>query len=284
MLYKVIVSICMNISLLIVLAMVLTKIRFVRELLFNEEYMDDERESEYGCIDERVEKEEQNGKILLPRHLKIWWNQFLLGLIFALFCIISDYIGIQVEGAIPNARVIGVLSAGFLGGPISGMTTAVLAAIHRYVILPERISTMACVISALVHGVAASVIGYRYKGNKQYSNRFLLMTTFAAEAFHMGLILVITRPFSQAIEIVEIVLVPMVIINSVGMVIFFSVFKSIYNQADLEAAANVSLALRTAERCIPYLGDAEINPDSMNQIMKIILSEYRCVGVAIIKD
>lgn len=284
MLYKVIVSICMNISLLIVLAMVLTKIRFVRELLFNEEYMDDERESEYGCIDERAEKEEQNGKILLPRHLKIWWNQFLLGLIFALFCIISDYIGIQVEGAIPNARVIGVLSAGFLGGPISGMTTAVLAAIHRYVILPERISTMACVISALVHGVAASVIGYRYKGNKQYSNRFLLMTTFAAEAFHMGLILVITRPFSQAIEIVEVVLVPMVIINSVGMVIFFSVFKSIYNQADLEAAANVSLALRTAERCIPYLGDAEINPDSMNQIMKIILSEYRCVGVAIIKD
>lgn len=284
MLNEVIISVCMNISLLIVLAMVLTKIRFVRELLFNEEYMDDERESEYCDIDEKAENKEKKRNTFLSGHLKIWWNQFLLGLIFAVFCIISDYIGIQVEGAIPNARVIGVLSAGFLGGPISGMTTAVLAAIHRYMILPERISTVACVISALVHGVAASIIGYRCKGSKQYTNRFLLFTTFAAEAFHMGLILILTRPFSQAVEIVEIVLVPMVIINSFGMVIFFSVFKSIYNQADLEAAANVSLALRTAERCIPYLADAETNAESMNQILKIILSEYRCVGAAIIKD
>ncbi|WP_448860907.1 LytS/YhcK type 5TM receptor domain-containing protein [Clostridium sp.] len=278
MLYDVIMSVCMNISLLIVLAMILTKFQFVKELLFNEEYMDEEREPGQKCVGGKKVKTE------IPRHWSIGWNQFLLGLIFAVFCIISDYIGIQVEGAIPNARVIGVLSAGFLGGPIAGMTTAVLAAIHRYVILPERISTVACVISALVHGVMASIIGYRHKERKEYSNRFLLLTTFAAEAFHMGLILVMTRPFWQAVEIVKIVLVPMVIINSFGMVIFFSVFKSIFNQADLEAAANVSLALRTAERCIPYLADAETNPESMDQILKIILSEYGCVGAAIIRE
>ena len=126
MLYDVIMSVCMNISLLIVLAMILTKFQFVKELLFNEEYMDEEREPGQKCVGGKKVKTE------IPRHWSIGWNQFLLGLIFAVFCIISDYIGIQVEGAIPNARVIGVLSAGFLGGPIAGMTTAVLAAIHFF--------------------------------------------------------------------------------------------------------------------------------------------------------
>ena len=50
MLYDVIMSVCMNISLLIVLAMILTKFRFVRELLFNEEDMDEERELEPGGV------------------------------------------------------------------------------------------------------------------------------------------------------------------------------------------------------------------------------------------
>ena len=260
MLYDVIMSICMNISLLIVLALILTKLEFVQELLLSE---DAETEDVQG-------QQTRRGK------------QLVLGAIFGLFCIVSDYIGIQVEGAIPNARVIGVLSAGFLGGPVSGITTAVIASIHRYVIFPERISTVACVLSAMLHGVLGSYIGYRHRRDKQYSNLFLLLVTFLAEAVHMGLILLLTRPFSAAVEIVKIVLVPMVIINSFGMVIFFSVFKSIFNKEDLKVAANVSLALRTAERCTPYLKDAETNPESMQQIIEIIMSEYRCAGVAVI--
>lgn len=261
--YDVIMSVCMNISLLIVLALLLTKMEFVREILLNEE----DGESE--------------GKAVSHRKLA---NQLVLGGIFGIFCIISDYIGIQVKGAIPNARVIGVLSAGFLGGPVSGMLTAVIASVHRYMIFPERISTVACVISAMIHGVMGSYIGFRRQNEKQYSNWFLLAVTFVAEAIHMGLILILTRPLVEAFEIVEIVLVPMVIINSFGMVIFFSVFKSIFNEADLKVAANVSLALRTTERCTPYLADAETNRKSMQQMIEIIMSEYRCVGVAVIWD
>lgn len=258
----VVFNICMNISLLIVLALLMTKIPFVQEILLNEEY-------------------EETGKEGQWRRLR---NQIVLGLIFAGFCVISDYIGIQVEGAIPNARVIGVLSAGYLGGPVSGMITAILASIHRYIIFPERISTVACVISAMIHGVFASYVGYRRRNYKQYSNVFLLLTTFLAEAVHMCLILILSRPLRDAVQIVEIVLVPMVLINSVGMVIFFSIFKTIFNKEDLQVAANVSLALRTTERCTPFLSDAETNPESMAQIIEIIMSEYRCVGVAVIRD
>lgn len=266
MLWDVIYSICFNICLLVVLAFLMTKMSFVQRLLLNKDDVSDE-----------AGKESSDGPVS---------DKLILGLIFGVFCIISDYIGIQVTGALPNARVIGVLSAGFLGGPISGVVTTVIACIHRYVIFPERISTVACVLSAMIHGAIGCVIGYRRRGNRQYSNRFLLMITFVSELIHVAMILLLTRPFSEAVEIVEKVIVPMVIINSVGMVIFFNVFKSIFNTEDLKVASKVSLAMRTAERCTPFLAHVSLGgwPDaeSCQKMIDIIMEEYRCRGVAMI--
>lgn len=264
MLLDVIYSICFNICLLVVLAFMMTKMDFVQRLLLNEEGGSEEGRGE-----------------------NVWqrlWEKVLLGVIFGVFCIISDYIGIQVTGALPNARVIGVLSAGFLGGPVSGFITTVIAAAHRYLIFPERISTVACVLSAIIHGIIGSFIGWKKKGNRQYSNTFLLGVTFISEMIHIVLILLLTRPFDAAVEIVKIVIVPMVIINSVGMVIFFNVFKSIFNTEDLKVASKVSQSMRIAERCTPYLGDVETDPKSAGKIIDIIMEEYHCQGAALIDD
>ena len=284
MLLDVIYSICFNICLLVVLAFMMTKMDFVQRLLLNEEGGSEEGRGE--SVWQRI------------------WEKVLLGVIFGVFCIISDYIGIQVTGALPNARVIGVLSAGFLGGPVSGFITTVIAAAHRYLIFPERISTVACVLSAIIHGLIGSFIGWKKKGNRQYSNTFLLGVTFISEMIHIVLILLLTRPFDAAVEIVKIVIipmliinsvgmvisivkiviVPMVIINSVGMVIFFNVFKSIFNTEDLKVASKVSLAMRTAERCTPYLGSVENDRKTAGKIIDIIMEEYHCQGAALIDD
>lgn len=264
MLLDVIYSICFNICLLVVLAFMMTKMDFVQRLLLNEEGGSEEGRGE--SVWQRI------------------WEKVLLGVIFGVFCIISDYIGIQVTGALPNARVIGVLSAGFLGGPVSGFITTVIAATHRYLIFPERISTVACVLSAIIHGLIGSFIGWKKKGNRQYSNTFLLGVTFISEMIHIVLILLLTRPFDAAVEIVKIVIVPMVIINSVGMVIFFNVFKSIFNTEDLKVASKVSQSMRIAERCTPYLGDVETDPKSAGKIIDIIMEEYHCQGAALIDD
>ncbi len=264
MLLDVIYSICFNICLLVVLAFMMTKMDFVQRLLLNEE----------------GGSEEGRGESVWQR----LWEKVLLGVIFGVFCIISDYIGIQVTGALPNARVIGVLSAGFLGGPVSGFITTMIAATHRYLIFPERISTVACVLSAIIHGLIGSFIGWKKKGNRQYSNTFLLGVTFISEMIHIVLILLLTRPFDAAVDIVKIVIVPMVIINSVGMVIFFNVFKSIFNTEDLKVASKVSQSMRIAERCTPYLGDVETDPKSAGKIIDIIMEEYHCQGAALIDD
>lgn len=262
MIFEVIYSICFNICLLVVLAFLMTKMGFIQRLLLNEE---------------ATEREEEDARI---RNIG---EKLVLGMIFGAFCVISDYIGIQVTGALPNARVIGVLSAGFLGGPVSGIVTTVIACIHRYVIFPERISTIACVLSAMIHGVIGCVVGYRKKGNRQYSNGFLLGITFLSELIHVAMILLLTKPFAEALNIVEVVIVPMVIINSVGMVIFFNVFKSIFNTEDLKVASKVSLAMRTAERCAPYLARVNKGRENIQKIIDIIMEEYHCQGVVLIQ-
>lgn len=262
MIFEVIYSICFNICLLVVLAFLMTKMGFIQRLLLNEE---------------ATEREEEDARI---RNIG---EKLVLGMIFGAFCVISNYIGIQVTGALPNARVIGVLSAGFLGGPVSGIVTTVIACIHRYVIFPERISTIACVLSAMIHGVIGCVVGYRKKGNRQYSNGFLLGITFLSELIHVAMILLLTKPFAEALNIVEVVIVPMVIINSVGMVIFFNVFKSIFNTEDLKVASKVSLAMRTAERCAPYLARVNKGRENIQKIIDIIMEEYHCQGVVLIQ-
>ena len=225
MLLDVIYSICFNICLLVVLAFMMTKMDFVQRLLLNEE----------------GGSEEGRGESVWQR----LWEKVLLGVIFGVFCIISDYIGIQVTGALPNARVIGVLSAGFLGGPVSGFITTAIAAAHRYLIFPERISTVACVLSAVIHGIIGSFIGWKKKENRQYSNTFLLGVTFISEMIHIVLI---------------------------------------FNTEDLKVASKVSLAMRTAERCTPYLGSVEKDRKTAGKIIDIIMEEYHCQGAALIDD
>lgn len=197
---------------------------------------------------------------------------------------ISDMIGLQVTGALPNARVIGILSSGFLGGPVSCAITTVIAAVHRYMVFPERISTVACVISAVLHGCIGSWIGYRKRNDRQYSNYFLLGVTFLSELIHIVMILLLTRPFIEAMDIVKIVIVPMVIINSVGMVIFFNVFKLIFSADDQKVAWQISLAMRTAQQCTPYLADGLKKKEDIDRVIDIIMNEYRCQGAALIED
>lgn len=263
MLYDIIMSISFNICLLVVLAMLLTRSRTAKKILLNQE------------------GESGNERLTASRQRLV--NHALLGILFGVFCIISDYIGIQVKGALPNARVLGVLSAGMLGGPISGMTTAVIAAIHRHLIFPERISTSACVTSAIIHGIMGSAIGYYKKEDFRYSNGFLLGLTLFAEFLHMLLILIMTKPYGGAVEIVKLVILPMIIINSVGMVIFFNVFKNVFRREDLEIAEKVSLTLRTAERSIPLLMKFH-EEGSFQKIIDIIIEEYGCEGAAVVKD
>lgn len=45
----------------------------------------------------------------------------------------------------------------------------------------------------------------------------------------------------------------MTLVNSLGMILFFSVFDEVFTSQDLLAANKIRLALTIADECIPYI-------------------------------
>ena len=192
-------------------------------------------------------------KILLhPGTLRIR-EQVALGAVFGVFCVMSNLVGIQVEGALLNARVIGALAAGLLGGPISGILAAVIGVCHRYFIDPHGLTTFACCLSTMIQGVGGAVIWkIYYQKNRRYSGAFLFTVTAVFETVHMILTLFLSGPVGQMVDIVRIIAVPMISLNAAGMVILFRVITSVYKMQDRNIAQKLFLTFRIADRALPY--------------------------------
>lgn len=242
-------SLVINISLLVLIATFLTKLTFVKRLL----------------------SEERTSQIA---------DQLALALIFGCFCIFSTCTGVKVDGAIQNTRVLGVLAAGLLGGPVVGMGAALIGAAHRFLYDPFGFTSLACTISTLFEGVLGSVIWVIFKKHGRKQNPLsLFLITAVAECFQMIFILLIAKPFSAAVDLVRVIAIPMIAINSLGMILFFSIFDEVFTSQDLLAAKKIRLALTIADECIPYIQKSSKTREDYNKMAKIIQKYSNCNGV-----
>ncbi len=60
-----------------------------------------------------------------------------------------------LEGAIANARVIGVFVGGLLGGPLVGTLSGLIAGGHRFLIDIGGFTAFSCGLSTFVEGIMA---------------------------------------------------------------------------------------------------------------------------------
>lgn len=245
-------SLLINLSVLILIATILTKVPFVKNVL----------------------AKENNFKI---------FDKILLAIIFGLFCIFSTCSGVKISGAIQNTCVLGALVAGLLGGPIVGMGAAIIGSIHRFFYDSQGFTSLACTISTLFEGVLGSLIWYIYKKKdiKQSAVSLFLITTFA-ESCQMLIILAIARPFWAALELVKIIAFPMILINSFGMVLFFSIFEEVFTKQYLLAGSKIKLALNIADQCIPYIQKTAKGIEDYTKIADIIKEYSHCIGVLMV--
>lgn len=223
-------------------------------------------------------------KILLhPGTLKVR-EQVALGAIFGAFCIMSNLIGIQVDGALLNTRVIGALAAGLLGGPISGILAATMGVWHRYIIDPHGLTTFACCLSTMIQGIGGAVIWkVHYQKSHRYSGAFLFAVTAGFESVHMALTLFLSGPLEEMVEVVRVISVPMITLNAAGMVILFQVITSVYKMQDKNIAQKLFLTFRIAERSLPYLRKIEKEPENFQKIVDILMEENgECIGAAVL--
>lgn len=218
-------------------------------------------------------------RMLLEKRSTLW-SQVVLAVIFGLFAILSTYTGIPLEGVILNTRVIGALAGGIIGGPIVGIGAGLIGGVHRYFYDINGFTTIACALSTLLAGIIGGIF-YPYFQRGKWNEIALFAVTALTEIIEMALILLIGHPYALALSVVKTIALPLILLNSFGMLIFIATFKNVFIEKDLESAKQLSLALSIAEQCLPYLRKGLSSQENLNNAVSIILSSGICSGVII---
>lgn len=159
-------------------------------------------------------------------------NQIVLILIFGIFAIYSTYSGIKVpSGAIANIRDLGPIVAGLIGGPVMGLGAGLIGGVHRYFL--GGLTQIACPLATVIAGLAAGMIYKWQKGNFIGIWRATLFAILI-ESLHMGLILLIARPYSEALQVVKLISLPMILANAMGVAISALIISNLIKERRAE--------------------------------------------------
>jgi phosphoserine phosphatase RsbU/P len=143
-------------------------------------------------------------------------DQVVLAIIFGVIGIYGTYSGVSTSGAIANIRNLGPMMGGLLGGPWVGFGAGLIAGIHRY--LQGGFTCFPCAIGTIISGVAGGLLFLLWKGKIGIWKP----TIFACimEIVDMGLLLLIARPFDNALKLVSVIAMPMILADTFGIAVF----------------------------------------------------------------
>jgi len=146
-------------------------------------------------------------------------DKIILMLLFGSFSIFGTYIGIPMpSGAIMSIRDLGPMVAGLSLGPVFGLGAGLIGGVHRFSL--GGFVAVPCGLATIFAGLACGVF-HVLKSDKLISRLQGMVIVAILECLHMGLVLLIARPFDEAMATVKAVMLPMILANSMGM--FFSI-------------------------------------------------------------
>lgn len=181
------------------------------------------------------------------------WENLFFALLWGGLGILMTLLGTPVRGGIANSRTIPVVLAGLFGGPVVGAISGGIAGFHRaFLTHGGELTAISCGISTFLGGVMG---GYckRYLDLKKSKYLYGFMLGLAVEVLQMGIILLLARPFDQALELVKIIFAPMTLLNAIGIGMFLLIVEQIYEEHEKAAAFKAQMALKIANETLPYL-------------------------------
>lgn len=238
----------LNIGLLLIVGNLLSKVRLVQNMLLEES--------------------------------RDWKRQLVLSLLFGAIIILSTYTSIDIGSYNLNTRVIGAIAAGLLGGPLVGMYASLIGAVYVYFFSsPSAFAAASAFSTALFGLLGGGFYPYFQRGKWEYKDLFFL--TCFAEAADMVVILRMTSPFKLAFQTVLTVAGPMIILNSIGILLFISSFNNVFIRQDMESSRQLHLASEVSRKCMGILRNGLKNMDDIDKAADIILKETGWAGIMI---
>jgi len=157
-----------------------------------------------------------------------WKSSFLMILLFGLVSRYGTESGIYVFGAQINIRDLGPMAAGLTCGPVVGLGAGLIGGMYRFFIA-GGISQVACTSAAIIAGLLGGAI-YLFNKKQFIGIKGAVVIAGCMELIHMGLVLLLGRPFEQAAALVSQVVIPMTIANMVGIGIFSFIYINLIQE------------------------------------------------------
>ncbi len=211
-------------------------------------------------------------------------TQLLLYFIFSSFSILGTYFGLPINDAIANTRAIGATLAGIIGGPFLGGAVGLTAGLHRFFL--GGFTAASCGISTTVEGIMGGLVHVylvrHYQQHRLLSPAVAFFTTLIAEIIQMIIILLLAKPFDQALALVRIIALPMILANSTGAAIFVSIIRDQRKMYDDLSVFFSAKALKMAEKTVSILSRG-FNMATAREVA-LVIQEETGVGAVGITD
>jgi two-component system sensor histidine kinase LytS len=214
--------------------------------------------------------------------------------IFGLFGIISNYTGVAIghgmiasqswtadinpNSAIANTRIMGVAIGGLLGGPIVGIGVGLIAGLHRLTL--GGFTADACAFSTILAGTVTGFIGKKFKIQQENAHWKAVIIGIIMECFQMGIILLLAKPYQEALHLVELIAVPMIALNGFGTLLFLMIIQEILMEEERTRALQTHKALYIAQQTLPFFRQG-LKVDSCTKAAEIILKLTNADAISI---
>lgn len=206
---------------------------------------------------------------------------WLYGL-FTLLSILGTFLSIKVnvdgqvnDWAMVNIRSIGAVLAGLLGGPLLGTSVGFSSGFVRY--LAGGVTAEICFFTTTLAGLIAGYVYLlllKYKPEARFSWLVAFLTTLFVELVALILVFVMV----QDLHLIQVIAVPMVLANSLGVVLCVGIFHD-YEQLDSALSGN---ALGIAKRLAGVLKQNTSLHETATELACIVKSEIGVAAVAFI--
>ncbi len=206
-------------------------------------------------------------------------DKIFMSMIFGFMGIIGTYSGIPYMGAIVNNRMIGVVFGGLIGGPFVGVLSGLIAGGHRFLIDIGGFTALSCGISTSLEGLIAGLLSQYFFRSKN-KIVFGFFTGIITETVQMIVILLVAKPFVNAVILVRSISFPMILTNSIGLGLMIIIYQNMLRNNDMQGAFRSEQALRIARESVKYLRMG-LTVEASQNVVRIIRNIAKVDAVAI---
>lgn len=203
----------------------------------------------------------------LIAHRKRFTIQVMLIVIFGIFVFLSNVNGIEISNgqivvgndfsslqrgsSLANTRALTIGISGLIGGQVVGMTAGIISSLTRFA--QGGLDPQIYIISSLLIGTVSGFLGEKHIRDQTFPTPLEGASIgVLLESIQMISILVFSSNFAQAVSLVQFIILPMLLMNSLGMAIFMSFINSIRNKEVRDKAVQTHDVLQLANATLPY--------------------------------